>query len=257
MTNRLTAKKDSPSRLANSRFALTEVTAYSEKDESRRSFSAACLLNARTTRTPVMFSSSTALILSSSFCSLRKSGDVLRMIPAAAIVMTTSTASSTRPISQSFMKASARDMTNTTGTGNIICRHPDRANCMFVISETVRVVTEATPNVRKSATERSSDFAYRASRMSFPTRDVRAAQAYPLRMPPAPEMTAVTAMTTAVLVSMRMVAPPLPSLSISAASVGIISAPATSTMSRTIVRMQSFQCGLRKRKISLIHTPCQ
>lgn len=90
--------------------------------------------------------------------------------------------------------------------------------------------------------------------MSFATRETSSAQVYPLRMPPAPEMTAATAITTAVLISACIPAPVSPSRSISEASVGIRRAPATSTMSRKSVSANSFRCGFRKRKISFMST---
>lgn len=80
------------------------------------------------------------------------------MISSATTVMTASTAKRISPIIQSFIKARMREMTNTTGTGSTICMLAMSANWMFVMSETVRVVMDATPNARKSDTERSSDF---------------------------------------------------------------------------------------------------
>lgn len=56
----------------------------------------------------VMFSRSTALILSGSFCSLRKSGEAPRMMKRAMTVMTASTARRISPMTQSFRNARMR-----------------------------------------------------------------------------------------------------------------------------------------------------
>ena len=95
---------------------------------------------------------------SSSFCNLRKRGEALRMINSATTVMTASTAKRISPIIQSFIKARMREMAKTMGTGSTICMLAMSANWMFVTSETVRVVIEATPKARKSDTARSSVF---------------------------------------------------------------------------------------------------
>ena len=50
-------------------------------------------------------------------------------------------------------------------------------------------------------------------------------------------------------------APEVPSFSISATRVGMNSAPATSTISRTTVIKHSFQWGFRKRRIKFIAVP--
>lgn len=47
---------------------------------------------------------------------------------------------------------------------------------MFVISDTVLVVTDAVPKVRKSEPNKLSGFLYKALRISAPTFDVRSEQ---------------------------------------------------------------------------------
>ena len=114
---------------------------------------------ARTTRTPVRFSSSTALIRSSSFCSRRNRGAAPLMMKKAMSRMAPTTPSRMKPMAVSRAKVSPRATAQMAGTGTIICRVAVRANWMVVMSEMVRVVMEAVPNCRKSYTDRVRDLA--------------------------------------------------------------------------------------------------
>ena len=130
--------------------ALIEVCAYSAKETPIRPSSRASLLNARTTRTPVMFSSSTVVMRSSSFCRRWNKGEALRMIKNASTRTASTTPSRIKPISVSSRKASASATMKITGTGSTIWMKLVSANWMVVISDTVRVVMDAVPNCRKS-----------------------------------------------------------------------------------------------------------
>ena len=115
-----------------------------------RASSRPSLQKARTTRTPVRFSSRTALILSSSFWSFRNRGEALRMIRQASSSTAQITASSSTPIQTSSRKVRAMAARQITGTGTTSCSVVVKANWMVVMSEMVRVVMEAVPNWRKS-----------------------------------------------------------------------------------------------------------
>ena len=80
------------------------------------------------------------------------------MINTAIIIITMSMASSISPIAQSSINAMTIESTNTNGTGSTSITVLTSAFCMFVMSETVLVVTDAVPKVRKSETASSSDF---------------------------------------------------------------------------------------------------
>ena len=91
--------------------AFLKVTTFSDAAGNHTFFSVrSCMVGEKssTTRTPVMFSRSTALILSGSFCSLRKSGEAPRMMKRAMTVMTASTARRISPMTQSFRNARMR-----------------------------------------------------------------------------------------------------------------------------------------------------